>query len=341
MAAANRNNLERYSELLGEIMNVRNKRVVKNVNLKSGTGLELGPLTSPVVKKSEGDIYYLDHMSQADLRKKYKNEPVDLDKIVPVDYVLKSSLKDTVGKKKFDYVIASHVIEHIPDTVSWLHDVSSILNPGGILSLVIPDKRFTFDIERNVSQPTEVISSYIDKLEKPTSSMMYDFASLYAENIDAVSVWRDADYYLKLPPKHRWSHEQAVQMCLENTKPGEYIDCHCYVYTPASFIEILRKLTKDDLIDFELCSFMETQENEIEFYVSLKKIGRKSTKSNRLRKLPEIEDMTKLHHLEERLDSLAYESYMFEKEIEAIRDSVSWRVTAPLRKVSKSLKRKQ
>jgi len=321
-------------------MNIRNKRVVKKVDLKNGVGLELGPLTSPVVTKKEGNIYYLDHMSQEDLKKKYKTEPVELDKIVPVDYVLKNTLKETVGKKKFDYVIASHVIEHIPDTISWLKEINDILKPGGVLSLVIPDKRFTFDFDRRLTDPSEVIGAYIDRLKKPTSAMMYDFAIHCADGIDTATAWKDKDHYYKHQPKRRWSHDEAVAMCARNQK-GIYVDCHCHVYTPTSFIEILKELTKNDLIDFEVCSFLPTQEYEIEFYVALKKVGKESSKANRLRKLPKIHEKTKLDIVNERLKELEGRSRVFENEIESIRTSLSWRVTAPIRKASSAVRKRR
>lgn len=319
-------------------MNIRNRRVVKKIDLKNGVGLELGPLTSPVVSKSDGNIFYLDHMSQADLKKKYKNEPVDLDKIVPVDYVLKGTLKETVGKKKFDYVIASHVIEHIPDTISWLKEISEILKPGGVLSLVVPDKRFTFDFDRRLTDPSEVIGAYIDKLKKPTSAMMYDFAIHCADDIDTASVWRDEDYYYKLPPKRRWGHEEAVDMCVRNQK-GTYVDCHCHVYTPTSFVEIIRQLTENNLIDFEVCSFLETQEYELEFFISLKKVDRVSSKTSRLRKIPKVTEKTKLDKVYDELQEIIAKSHFFEDEMTLIRNSLSWQVTSPLRKVNSAIKR--
>ena len=321
-------------------MSVRNKRVVKKIDLKNGVGLELGALTSPVVTKDEGNIYYLDHMSQADLKKKYKSEPVDLDKIVPVDFVLNGTLKQTVGKKRFDYVIASHVIEHVPDTIGWLKEISDILKPGGVVSLVIPDKRFTFDFDRRLTDPSEVIGAHIDKLQRPTSAMMYDFASHCADGIDTGKAWSDEDYYYDHPPKRRWNHDEAVEMCVRNQK-GIYVDCHCHVYTPLSFTAILRELTKNGLIDFEVCSFMETQEYEIEFYVALKKVGADVPVANRLKKIPKVKQRTKLDVVNEHLHGLIEQRQAFESEITAIRNSLSWRVTSPLRKASNVLKRQK
>jgi len=115
-------------------------------------------------------------MSVPDLKKKYAAESAEfLEQIVPVDYVLvNNSLKETVKGEKFDYVIASHVIEHVPDIVSWLKD-SIYLKPNGILSLVIPDKRYTFDITRDESSPADVMGAYIERHTKASTASVYDY----------------------------------------------------------------------------------------------------------------------------------------------------------------------
>ncbi|MCY7273284.1 MAG: class I SAM-dependent methyltransferase [Phormidesmis sp. CAN_BIN44] len=72
---------------------------------------------------------------------------MNLSKIVDVDYVWgEKSLIDLLETEApLDYVIASHVIEHVPDFIGWLSEVRGILKPGGILSLAIPDKRQCLD----------------------------------------------------------------------------------------------------------------------------------------------------------------------------------------------------
>ena len=70
--------------------------------------------------------------------------------ILPIDVVLgdRSIAEALVDHPKFDYVVGSHVIEQIPDLVSWFTDVHSILKPDGPFRLAIPDRRFTFDYLR-------------------------------------------------------------------------------------------------------------------------------------------------------------------------------------------------
>jgi ubiquinone/menaquinone biosynthesis C-methylase UbiE len=311
---------------------VRNQRVVRDIDLHKETGLELGPLTAPVVRKDQGKIFYLDHMSLKDLQEKYKNEPVELDKIVAPDFVLGNSLKESVRGKRFDYVIASHVIEHIPDTVTWLNDIASILKPGGSIRLVIPDKRFTFDLLRQDTSPSQVIESFFEKIEKPSISMMYDYASNYALSIDTASVWNDWDYYDKLPPKLRWNKREAMAMALSK----EYIDCHCHVYTPESFIKIIKELTKQKLIGFEIDYFIETQPYELEFFVALKKTQINDSNLGALiKKIPKIKNY---NQDKAQAEILKKENKKLTEDIQNITSSSSWRVTQPLRSINKTRK---
>ena len=175
----------------------RRQRILNTVDVSRGVGLEIGPLMAPIVTKDAAKrVYYLDHMSQKDLIEKYGHEPmVDTSKIEPVDFVVdKKSLKSSVGNMKFDYIVASHVIEHMPDLISWLQEVEEILKIGGVLALAIPDKRYTFDISRRTSTVNEVMVSYFDKLHHSSNVMMYDYYREYRHDVDSQKAWSEKDY---------------------------------------------------------------------------------------------------------------------------------------------------
>ena len=315
---------------------IRQKRILASIDISKGSGLEIGPLTAPIISKEEANIYYLDHVSQEELKKKYKNEPVNLDEIVPIDFALNGkSLTDTVKGKKFDYVVASHVIEHLPDVVSWLEETASILKNGGILTLAIPDKRFTFDITRRTSSVNEVIGAYIEKLERPTSFMMYDFARECSVETDNTKAWNNEGYFKKA--ERRWPLSKVLDMCRKNIE-GEYVDCHCFTFTPYSFIEIIRELTVQNLVPYELASMTETQENELEFYVSLRKVSKTKPIKARLKKIPNLaNDEDK----REQVLELKAEVARHRKEIEDLKKSTSWKVTYPLRYASDTIKKRK
>ncbi|MCG8373181.1 MAG: class I SAM-dependent methyltransferase, partial [Balneolales bacterium] len=79
----------------------------------------------------------MDHASTEALRAKYRDDSsVDISKIVEVDYIWgnENPFPTKSGQNKFDYVLASHVVEHVPDLIGWLKEIHSVLRVGGILS---------------------------------------------------------------------------------------------------------------------------------------------------------------------------------------------------------------
>jgi SAM-dependent methyltransferase len=239
-------------------------------------GLEIGPLATPRVHKEEGPVRYLDHASAAELREKYAtNQGMRdrLDRIVDVDYVIggDKSISDVVAPDApFDYVIGSHVIEHIPDPVSWLADVATILSPGGIVSLVVPDKRYCFDINRALTDASDIVDAYLRQLRRPSYRQAYDFFS-QAITVDTGAVWAGtADYTGVVRTDFPDADVASFDACKRMQTSDEFVDVHCHVFTPDSFLALFEKLARLGLIDYEVAAFVPTPYNTFEFYVSLR-----------------------------------------------------------------------
>lgn len=245
-------------------------------------GLEIGPLATPRVSKSDGPVWYLDHADAEELRRKYatNTEMQDLlDRIVDVDYVISdgTTISEAVAQDApFEYVIASHLIEHIPDPVGWMADVARILTPGGILSFVIPDKRFTFDINRRATEFGEIVDAHLRDIKLPTFAQMFDFFAHTVTidgMVDTPAIWAGtADYAGVVRDDVPDSDVAAFRICLDQQKAPSFVDIHCQVFTPTSFLDIFETLVKLDLVNFEIGSFVDTRVNTFEFYVSLRKL---------------------------------------------------------------------
>ncbi len=129
----------------------------------SSVGLEIGPLDKPIVRKNEGRIFYVDIASASSLKEHYRESAVtNVDNICPVDFVWNDKpLRHSIpADLTFDYVIASHVIEHTANMIGWLKEIASVVRPGGILSLAVPDKRFTFDRDRELTTIEQVLTDH-------------------------------------------------------------------------------------------------------------------------------------------------------------------------------------
>ncbi len=246
----------------------RRDRILEGIDIATQTGLEIGPLHDPVVSKDQGRILYVDHCSTEELRKKYEGQ-IAGPQIRDVDYVWNGGeLADVVGVHcPFDYVIASHVMEHVPDLLGWLHQIARVLRPRGLLAIAIPDRRFTFDFLRPTSTPGEVLDAYFRKATVPTTKHLYDNYTLACQ-VDKTAAWLRQIESSKLNRLH--PPGLAMSFVRRALEQHEYIDCHCWVFTPKSFMEIADQLSQENLFPFTVSRFVETQYDELEFFVTLR-----------------------------------------------------------------------
>ena len=246
---------------------------------KKGAGLEIGPSHNPIAPKAKGfNVHILDHASAAELRNKYQGHGVNLDNIEEVDFVWHGEpFPELIGKTGcYDWIIASHVIEHVPNFVSYIQQCETLLKPNGILSLVIPDKRYCFDYFSPITSTGNVLDAYAEKRVRPSHGQIFDHIA-NASKLNGNIAWADglggADELV-----HTFAEAQAHWMRSRST--DDYIDVHCWRFTPVSFRLLISDLSNLGLINLEIKTEFDTV--GCEFYVSLGKKGDIPVKLNRL-----------------------------------------------------------
>jgi predicted SAM-dependent methyltransferase len=251
-------------------------RALAGLDLSLLHGVEVGPLDRPLVTRAMSDVYYVDHASNDDLKRKFTGDPhVDTENIPRIDYVWKDkTLVEMIGDKApLDYIVASHVIEHVPDLVGWLEEMLAALSVGGKLILVVPDKRFTFDIFRRVSAFEEVESAHREMRRRPGLRCIMDHFS----NVVSANTWALWDNYA-VSRDFKFSHgPEFLTLAHKHYHEGLYVDVHCWVFTPWSFVELLGQIAKHSKIGFDLSYFLTTQSHDLEFYVQLTRVDVSST----------------------------------------------------------------
>ena len=162
-------------------LSIRRQKALALADFSSGRGLEIGPLNQPLVTKNMVDVHYVDVFSAAHLRDHYALDPnVKVEDIPDIDFVLSTpdgllSLSEAVQPgAPFAWVIASHVVEHVPDVISWLEQIAEIIDDGGLLLLVVPDRRFTFDILRPATTVGQMLHAHEVKDLRPSVRAVYD-----------------------------------------------------------------------------------------------------------------------------------------------------------------------
>jgi predicted SAM-dependent methyltransferase len=308
------------------------------MDFSSKSTLEIGPLYRPFVLKSEGDVTYVDHADAETLRRKYADDPLfDVSDIVDVDAVWgEQTLAECLDNRQVDYIIASHVIEHVPDLVTWLQELRSVLRDGGEIRLVIPDKRFTFDYTRRLTVLSDVLDAHLRRARRPLSLYILDHV-LNVRRVDTGEAWRlhlDED---SLPHYH--SFEMAVGVARDALETEHYHDVHCWVFTPRSFARLMRECAENGLIDLACVEYQDTPNGSLEFTAFLRASADKQALIESWRKMEEAVSgcAERLSDHAELSAALAREAEL-RAELEACRatasafaSSTSWKLTAPLR----------
>ena len=74
-----------------------------------------------------------------------------------------------------DFVIASHVLEHLANPLAMLVDIHRVLRTGGLLVLLIPDRHKTFDRERSPTPLSHLIDEYRRDVREVDDAHIVDF----------------------------------------------------------------------------------------------------------------------------------------------------------------------
>ena len=246
----------------------RRDRILNGIDLTTASGMEIGALCFPLVTRLEGKIFYVDYAPTEKLAAKYKDDAgVDVSKLVEVDGVWNDEgLLSTVSGQTFDYVVASHVVEHVPDLITWLGEIAKVLKPGGTLRLACPDKRYTFDYIRHETTLPELLASWVSRSRRPTPTQILQHYEL-SRKINHISAWKrslDSASLARNEPEGKGL--AAAKNALEN---NAYEDAHCLVTTPHSLALIFAELASMELLNFRCDLFIPTQDWEIEFYMHM------------------------------------------------------------------------
>ena len=147
---------------------------------------------------------------------------------------------------RFDYVIANHVIEHVPNLISWFENIANLLNPNGILFCAIPDSKFTFDKFRPITHFTHFVAEHISEIEHIPLE----------HHVEVELLYDDAFVGVERTLEDKLNFERIKQVI----QGGQHIGLHSHVFESSVFIEAqIKPLLFMGLLDFSIVDFVEAR----------------------------------------------------------------------------------
>jgi SAM-dependent methyltransferase len=152
-----------------------------------------------------------------------------------------------------DFVIASHVLEHLAEPLGQIEEIHRVLRDGGTVLILLPDRRHTFDLHRQPTSLDHLISEYrrqvttvddehIEEFMRNTDVWSPDWST--AERHEAMETHRRRSIHV-----HCWSESEFLPV-IEHTMTvmgmrWELLDTLFVEEVPGSleFGVVLRKTT--------------------------------------------------------------------------------------------------
>ena len=203
------------------------------------------------------------------MREKLRPANVVLDNIEDVDFIWSGQpYRELTSRANFyDWIIASHVVEHTPDLIGFLNECASVLKDDGVLALAVPDKRRCFDFFRPISGLGKVIDQHLSGPRTHSPGTLTEFllnCSTQGGQI-AWDKWQVGEF------KMSYTLEDAAQALQRARTSSTYEDAHNWVFTPHSFRLLMQDLYQLKMIELREVNFHATP--GCEFYIFLSKNG--------------------------------------------------------------------
>lgn len=251
--------MDRIACLLGET--TRSQRI-----------LEIGAGYCPAAPKADGwQSHVVDHGSQEDLKAKYAAAGVDINAIEAVDTVWREGAlhkavpADLMGQ--IDTIIASHVLEHIPDLIGFLDSASRLAAPGGLLSVALPDRRYCFDCFKPWTTTGDLLEAHTEHRVRHSLRTAFNHMA-YSAVVDGQLAWGPRPIDPPILLDHFTTAADTFALFKDRAN-GPYVDYHAWQFTPAGFELAILELDALGLTDWQISS-LKGPEN-FEFFVSLRR----------------------------------------------------------------------
>ena len=142
----------------------------------SGRGIEIGPGHVPFPVPETVEVRYVDRWEPQQNQALFP-ELGESPAFPQPDHVVNLDVDRLVmfADASQDFVIASHLIEHLANPLAMLVELHRVLKPGGLLILLVPDRHKTFDRHRRPTPLEHVVDEYRRDVHEVDDTHILDY----------------------------------------------------------------------------------------------------------------------------------------------------------------------
>jgi SAM-dependent methyltransferase len=138
------------------------------------------------------------------------------------DIVLDASMLSSIPDQSYEFVLASHVLEHIANPLRALEEWKRVLKVGGMLLAVVPRKNATFDHKRPFTSFDHIEADFVGNTSEDDLTHVDEILRLHDLEMD--------------PPAGSW--QRFRERCFQNPSIRAM---HHHVFSPSLLISMFTK----------------------------------------------------------------------------------------------------
>lgn len=94
-------------------------------------------------------------------------------------FILDGTYLDQIQDNSYDFLLSSHNLEHIANPLKAVQEWVRVLRKEGVLLLILPDKRYTFDVKRPYTEFNHILSDYKNDVGEDDLTHMEEILKLH------------------------------------------------------------------------------------------------------------------------------------------------------------------
>jgi SAM-dependent methyltransferase len=181
----------------------------------AGSGVEIGAFKTPIPGIKP---IYLDRFSN------YAGDPTLAD-------FYGDACELPFHDSSLSYVASSHVFEHVANPLLALSEWFRVLRHGGIIYMVVPDRRKTFDHPRPLTAPGHMLDDFNNRVSQVDATHIDDF--VYGVDWAAFSPSTP-------PAEESEARDKLASVYRDSVKAGLEINIHFHTFESGNVLDLFR-----------------------------------------------------------------------------------------------------